>query len=217
MMPEAAPHSLSLNEVDALAKKATRGTGYPWGLAEEAGKAIRWLCRNGLDGCAELLGLLEECDGADVSEWRPVIDGHVWTARSGRLCPLITGAALSDRAADLRAGVFEIGPLLRPLLILPFAGHAAQFLQGPVSVRWSGGVAVTDGEGLGLDGAHPVGPETVKVSIEGRVDDPNPERTRATPDHDCQARLERFAHRTYAPATEASRLKGAGAGLSDND
>ena len=29
--------------------------------------------------------------------------------------------------------------------------------------------------------------------------------------------LNTFAHRTYAPATEESRLLGAGAGLSDND
>ena len=29
--------------------------------------------------------------------------------------------------------------------------------------------------------------------------------------------LESFAHKTYAPATEASRIAGAGAGLTDND
>jgi hypothetical protein len=34
---------------------------------------------------------------------------------------------------------------------------------------------------------------------------------------ECIATLTRFAHNTYAPATEASRLAGAGAGLSDND
>jgi len=34
---------------------------------------------------------------------------------------------------------------------------------------------------------------------------------------ECIAVLTRFAHNTYAPATEASRLAGAGAGLSDND
>ena len=216
-MPEASPHSLSLNEVDALAKKATRGTGYSWGMAEEAGKAIRWLCRNGVDGCSDLVDLLVECDGTDLAEWRPRIDGHVWTARSDRLCPLITGAALSDRAADLYDAVIEIGPLVRPVLILPFAGHAAQSLRGLVSVRWTGGVAVTDGVGLSHDGKHPVGPETVRVSLEGRIEDPNPECSRATLNHDCHARLERFAQRTYAPATEASRIKGAGAGLSDND
>jgi len=30
-------------------------------------------------------------------------------------------------------------------------------------------------------------------------------------------RLSTFAHRTFAPATDASRLRGAGPGLSDND
>ena len=29
--------------------------------------------------------------------------------------------------------------------------------------------------------------------------------------------LSAFAHRTYVPASESSRLKGAGAGLTDND
>ena len=46
--------NLSLNEVEATAKKATRGAGYPWGLAEEAGKAVRWLCGA---GCGWLRGL----------------------------------------------------------------------------------------------------------------------------------------------------------------
>ena len=34
---------------------------------------------------------------------------------------------------------------------------------------------------------------------------------------DTLAALEALGHRTYAPATEASRLSGAGAGLTDND
>jgi len=34
---------------------------------------------------------------------------------------------------------------------------------------------------------------------------------------DVWSRLEEFTYRTYAPATEESRVLGAGAGLSDND
>ncbi|NND22495.1 MAG: DUF3726 domain-containing protein, partial [Silicimonas sp.] len=41
--------SYSLNEVEATAKKAARGAGYPWGLAEEAAKATRWLCAHDID------------------------------------------------------------------------------------------------------------------------------------------------------------------------
>lgn len=40
---------------------------------------------------------------------------------------------------------------------------------------------------------------------------------RVCADADCLEKLRGFAHRTYAPATEQSRLAGAGAGLSDND
>ena len=44
-----------------------------------------------------------------------------------------------------------------------------------------------------------------------------PKRDRADLPAHTYAALDRFAQRTYAPATEASRLAGAGAGLTDND
>ncbi|HBM69159.1 MAG TPA: DUF3726 domain-containing protein, partial [Rhodobacteraceae bacterium] len=36
--------SYSLNELQALARKAARGSGVPWGIAEEAAMAARYLC-----------------------------------------------------------------------------------------------------------------------------------------------------------------------------
>ncbi len=50
--------SWSLNEIEGLARKAARGSGLSWGLAEEAGKATRWLCAAGLPGADALAGLL---------------------------------------------------------------------------------------------------------------------------------------------------------------
>jgi len=41
--------------------------------------------------------------------------------------------------------------------------------------------------------------------------------TRVCVDHTCLQQLKHLAHRTYAPATEQSRIAGAGAGLNDND
>ena len=40
----------SLNEIETLSRKAARGAGLSWGLAEEAGKATRWLAAAGLPG-----------------------------------------------------------------------------------------------------------------------------------------------------------------------
>ena len=42
--------TFSLNEIEAIGKRAARGAGLPWGLAEEAGKAARWLTARGLPG-----------------------------------------------------------------------------------------------------------------------------------------------------------------------
>jgi hypothetical protein len=41
--------------------------------------------------------------------------------------------------------------------------------------------------------------------------------SRVSVDLICLESLKQYAHRTYAPATEQSRLSGAGAGTSDND
>ena len=40
--------SYSLNEYEALALRAARGAGLSWGLAEEAGKAVKILSSLGL-------------------------------------------------------------------------------------------------------------------------------------------------------------------------
>ena len=51
--------SWSLVETRAMATKATRGAGYSWGLAEEAGFAVHWLQLNGAPGVEALARLLE--------------------------------------------------------------------------------------------------------------------------------------------------------------
>lgn len=207
--------TLSLNETEAMAKRATRGAGYPWGLAEEAAKATRWLCAHGIDGCAALARLLTAMDGAPRGDHAPRI-GPVWTAPAA-LCPLVTGAALSDRAALLADGPLRLGPTAEPALLLPFAALCARAQGAPVTLTAPGVTAITDGTSLALTGALPPEATEITVSLGGTLQDPAPHQTRARPDPAAWEVLARLAHRTYAPATEASRLSGAGAGLNDND
>lgn len=210
--------SLSLSEVEALAKKATRGAGYPWGIAEEAGRAMRWLCAADIDGCRALSDLLIECDGVDLSDRAPR-PGNAWRSRSDRLCPLLTGAALSDRC-DM---VSDVGLLLenvaRPILLAPFGGLSAKGLEAVVCLEWDDVYLVTDGENAVISGDVKTASATVSIKLSARLDLEKTQSrcSRANPDEETIATLNRFAFRTYAPATEASRLSGAGAGLSDND
>ena len=213
--------SFSLNEVDAMGKKAARGAGFDWGVAEEAGRAARWLCANGIDGVAALAAALSRADGADPLTRAPVsLDGD-WRAESGELCPLMAGAALGD-AATLWAGTGKrLRRIAAPVLLLPFAALAARRLGGPVTLEWAGARAVTDGRALHVAGAAravmAARAEAVAASAGGALANPGPMLTRATPDRADWAALSALAQRTYAPRTEQSRLLGAGAGLTDND
>ncbi len=210
--------SLSLNEVEALTKKAARGAGYTWGLAEEAAKATRWLCARDLDGCEALADLLVGQDGLETLAGAPVT-GPSWASREGRLCPIATGCALSDDAERLDGGGLRLETVARPILLAPFAGSCARHLETGIALNWGNVCVSTDGDALFVEGDPETECATVTVSVGVQLGSGKPQAvcSRARPNSDAQATLERFAHRTYAPATEASRLTGAGAGVSDND
>lgn len=210
--------TLSLNEVDALAKKASRGAGYSWGIAEEAGRAVRWLCSVNVDGCRALSKLLVQLDQADLTGHAPLL-GDVWRARAGILCPLLSGPTLSDFAARLPNGPIRLERVAHPILLAPFAAMSAHALAAPVRLAWSSLAIETDGAAVVITGEIGAPEADVTVCIAEAFDHAaaTPVTQRAQPDIDAFARLNAFAHRTYAPATDASRLLGAGAGLSDND
>lgn len=213
--------SFALNEVAAMGKKAARGAGYSWGMAEEAGTAARWLCANDIDGVAALAAVLAVAEGLDLRRRAPVALEGVWHGESGALCPLMTGAALSDAATLWAKTGKRTGTIAVPVLLFPFAALAARRLGGPVCVEWAGVRAVTDGHALDLssraDAVMAATSEGVVVSAGGTVADIRSARTRAAPRDEDWAVLTRLAHRTYAPDTEQSRQRGAGAGPSDND
>ncbi|QFT92196.1 hypothetical protein FIU86_05040 [Roseovarius sp. THAF9] len=213
----------SLNEIEALSRKATRGAGYPWGLAEEAGRAARWTCAAGWPGALALADVLTRNDGAPVATLGPQALGEVWSASGGLLCPIVTGATLCDLAADWAAGrTVTTGPVAWPLLLVPYMVWAADRTGAPLTLHWQGcsitraeGKTRLDDPGAALDCART---KTVQLSATAARHGTVLTRLyRAAPMPQAVAILDAFAQRTYAPETEASRLTGAGAGLSDND
>mgnify|MGYP001627830319 CR=1 FL=1 len=211
--------NFALNEIEATAKRAARGAGLSWGMAEEASKAARWLCTQGFDGAAVLAAVLEQNDGKPAEALRPQSLQGAWQAESGTLCPLFAGASLSDCAARLAEGRITMQAVSQPAMLLPFAAAAAAQLGQTVTLEWEGCAAVTDGKSVSVSGDAllPARTDGAAASLGGTLGTPAPQATRSTPDTAAWERLNRFARRTFAPATEASRLAGAGAGLSDND
>jgi hypothetical protein len=184
----------SLSEVASLATKAARGAGLPWGVAADAARAVRRLSEHGLPGAEALAqDLQEQVPGGTV----------------------LIGCALADSAT------MDGASLVRPVVPILLAAC----LQDCVS---EGEVALLHGENGELLGKvsrtgfadfepESLAPNLVRISIEtGTLSTQKvPRIDQITPK--ALERLNAFAARTYAPATEASRAKGAGAGVLDND
>ncbi|TBX21188.1 DUF3726 domain-containing protein [Nioella sediminis] len=206
--------SLSLNETESLAKTAARGAGLSWGMAEEAAKATRWLCARGIDACDPLVALLFRHDEEGHAQAGPERLDGTWRGAEGWLCPIACGAVLADLgpAAPMPLTLTRVA---LPVFLLPFAATLAKDLGQSVTLSWDGGHAATDGDAVSLDTPPPL--SDVTLTLGGPIPARSPHKTRAETDQMILVSLGIYAARTRAPATEASRLAGAGAGLTDND
>ena len=214
----------SLGEIEILGRKAARGAGRDWGLAEEAGKALRWLCAAGWPGAGALAALLVAQRGRDWRDLCPRIETACWGAPGGVLCPLGAGAALCDRAEQLAAGkAVRLGSVAHPLLLVPYMVWAADMTGARLRIAWPG-IRITHAEGethAAIDS-----PAALAAALAGNVDVGTTGAAQGVPvkrgwrgEVSAQSAqvLTGLARRTYAPATPESRLSGAGAGLLDND
>lgn len=176
--------SYSIGEIAALSRRAVRGAGYPWGIADEAAWAVSWLQRAGLPGADALASGLADEEFSAFGE----------------------AVAYADRC--------ETPGSLRPseqMLMLPFlalatpVGKALHYAADGLSFRiWADG----------CDKPLPVD----RLAFTGHVAAPSDCRSgRAVVSQTGYRFLKELAARTYAPSTAESRMRGAGAGLTDND
>lgn len=212
---------VSLNELEFTVRKAVRGAGYHWGEAEEAGKAAVWLARRGLPVAEPLLAVLRAA-GRDPAALRPVPGGHRASA-AGPLCPLLAGIMIADGVVALEAGTrLTLERLLSPLLLLPFMALAAGTTGQALVLDWPEGSATVTASAAWADWTSvPSEGSAATLGVApapAQNGTPRPESHRVL-DVDSAAwdALNAFAAETYVPATDRSRLAGAGAGLADND
>jgi hypothetical protein len=211
----------SLGEIEALARRAARGAGLPWGLADEAAGAAAWLESHGRPGAGLLAVLLARNDCLPYAALAPETDGPFWRAPGGRLCPVISGAALSDRAARLAEGRLRLGPVSCPLLLAPFAAQAARETGAGLQLDWAGARLTVHPDGLRAEGEAVAAAEARAVALAPcaappAAAPPPPARRRAAPSAEALETLTRLAARLLAPAAQGGRA-GAGAGRIDND
>lgn len=220
-----------------MTRRASVGAGFPYGLADDAARAVRWLCGRGLPGLENLRRLVRDGDPGALSRSPPVIDGAVWRwsgSGDAPISPLDLGPAMAELAlvaGDKRPATIEFSALMAPLLLLPWAAKLAD--QAGMAVTVTIAMPGNSHDYLVRPGGAVHGPAQANVCeglAEVRIDlvgdrlpnDPPRDDTRAlaegvTTPEELWAALNEYAHRGYVAATAESRKLGAGAGLTDND
>lgn len=189
--------SWSLGEVRSLSIKAAKGAGFSWGEAEEAGFAVEWLearCAPGVEALARYLS-------------SGMTDNH---------CPIRLGCKISDLGEYKSSLPMNI---CQPLLIAPFIANTLQHETLLLStLKCSLLISRMDVFTHQYDAILYEKPTAVLIEPGEQIPDISICKSRV---EDTQKTfvhiLERLAHKTYAPATEQSRIAGAGAGTTDND
>ena len=212
----------TLAEIEVYLRKAAQATGLGWGLAEEAGKAARWLAAFNLPGAELMLAHLQQLEGKDYRAYFPLNTSDTWQAEAQYLCPIVTGAALADRSAQMLDGAeFRLGRIAYPLLLAATVGQAARCHKTTFTTSWAGVHINCFENGISIEGNNDdlllVSAESARcLQTGGSSPEMLPGTTAYSIDVDIWTAIDALAFKTYAPATKASRA-GAGAGLTDND
>ena len=192
---------LSLNEVETIALKSARAAGLPWGVAEDVGRSAVWLARHVGAWAYPLLTLLETPPPAAHS-------------------PLLRAGPLADGAMATVAHVVQPLWLLPVLLAGPGRRNAVVLRLGEAEIRCNPGEPAS--ATLPADALAALPGAAVAVRVPGERPVPLHHRLparfrRSVVDAAEWERLEGLAAATYVPASTESRLRGAGAGLLDDE
>ncbi len=189
---------LSYNEVQALARKAAGGAGLPHGVAEDIGRAAVWLSARGVDAIRVVVDTI----AGDEKRRPSILAGQA--AVDALCCGEMDHIVLGDRKSDL--------------LLIGLAGATAtETGLNLAAVRGDGEVLplaeISNAAGLipSMAALRLLPEENAKAVVSAGTWRP------AASDGLAYDAALALAAKTYVPASEQSRVQGAGAGITDND
>ena len=208
----------SLGEIETQCKKASRGVGLSWGLAEEAGLIARHLSEVNLPGSDTIYMNL------NYIEHNGWIDNLVCINSIDQIGKPVSGLLLGVMFLDQISDLVEYNISFKETVVGPLAVVGALLrLQNEryfFSVSWQNCEIKLDENGFAVVGKN-LNPESVDCFTLSILKS----STKPIFNKELHERfyiqswdfLTKMAHKTYVPESAASRLLGAGAGESEND
>ena len=199
----------SLSEIDTTSKRASKAAGFSWGIAEEIGKAIRSLELFGLPGVINLNLYLKK-----IKKNHPKKISKIGKENKNKeTCPIYCGVAFLDQCKQLETlEIIKFYNVNYPLLILPFISKASEILGKKILIQFNNTSFLVNFNKsiLSKNIDKQISPLANEINIEFL------ENKNSFSVQDWKE-LYKLSEETFVEESESLKLKGAGAGLTDND
>ena len=124
----------SFSEIDTVVKRATKGVGFNWGVAEEVGKNIKLLEMFGLPGLKNLNDYFNSLNSKKFQNLT-FISNH--NQSKIPYCPIISGISFLDQVNELKELInIKIENMSYPILFLPFLSRASEVIGKKISFKF---------------------------------------------------------------------------------
>ena len=117
----------SLSEIDTVSKRASRASGFDWGIAEEVGKNTRTLEMLGISGIKNLNYYFKIRSSKNFENIKLLTKENKKTQLE--YCPIIAGVNFLDQIKTLEAlSEIKFHNIAFPILFLPFISRASEIV-----------------------------------------------------------------------------------------
>ena len=201
----------SLSEIDTVSKRASRGAGFSWGIAEEIGKNIKILEIFGLPGIRNLNSFFKKKKEIKFKNLNLINLEN--KSVNTQFCPIITGINFLDQIKTLEMlNEIKFEKIAYPLLFLPFVGRASEIIGKRIFLKFD------DKEFL-LNFNNNIYSNFSKNEI---IEIANNISVKFIDNldlftNDEWKELYKLSENTFVEESDSLKKKGAGAGLTDND
>ena len=201
----------TLSEIDTTSKRATRGAGFSWGIAEEVGKNMRLLELFGLSGVKNLNEFLKEYKKKQFHKITLISE----TNKSSKypFCPIILGTNFMDQVNLLERKInIQISNVAFPILFLPFVSRASEISGKKIFLK------IEEKEFL-FNLNQSIYSNYLKneiLEVCNTINISFIENNNSFNENEWKE-LYKLSEDTFVEETESSKIGAAGAGLTDND
>jgi hypothetical protein len=201
----------SLSEIETTSKRASRASGYSWGISEEVGKSIRLLEMFSFKGVKNLNEYFKEKKDKKFENLNLINENNKCLKFS--YCPIILGVSFLDQIKNLeKIRTINFSKIAYPLLFLPFLSRSSEVIGKKISFKFEKNefllnINVNIATNL-LNENCPNLATNAEVKILENNDN--------FMEQDWKS-LYQLSEKTFVEETESLKKGAAGAGLTDND